>query len=332
MKSVVNSKNPFIWQIIQSFLSIIGCFILSILTFGHPDSFIFMFFFIAAMIYYGNNKTLTLAYFVSCALISLCISVTQHKLFEIDPIVNEFLKFFVGASILCAGPFRLFVSKKMDGNIIFIMIVLSYLLTLKYISPAIAIFYASATAVTTFMLFIFRYKAINSIVLADAYVSYLLLEMNIGSRDYQKEVLTLIIGATILHSIISYLLSTTKLNSSELSLKTWISRKFPIISNNIKDYFNLPFIFLPITIGLSASSASIVGYLLFLFLIRKYTKAIEEFTYSSFKDLWDEPFEIDFRQYIPTIPEISFKIKLNLSFTIALIFIIIALLIRVCDV
>jgi hypothetical protein len=184
------------------------------------------------------------------------------------------------------------------------------------------------------MLFIFRYKAINSILLADAYVSYLLLEMNMGSRDYKQDTMLLIflIGANIFHSIVSYSLSTTKLNNSELSPKTWISKKFPIISNNIKDYFNLPFIFLPITTGLSTSSVIIVGYLLFLFLIRKHTKAIEEFTYSSFKDLWDEPFDINLKQYIPTIPEISFKIKLNLSFTIALIFIIIAFLIRVCDV
>lgn len=275
------------------------------------------------MLYLGNSKILTISYLILSAFLYFIISIISYKLVFLDKDTLEFLILLFYSSSICAGPFRFFTSEASERKMQFVFLISTYTLILITINQKAILLYAMLSAIFGLLLYIFKYKKISSLLLSEAFMCLILIENSMGYLEDKNSIYSLvaIFILNLCHLVI--------FNSRDDIYFNQIKSQFKSYYKNSIDFF---YCLVPLITGLNIVSVSISSYLLFLLSIQKYTKTIEEFTYSSFKDLWDDPFETDFMQYMPGIPEISFKIKLNLSFTITLIFVIIAFLIWVCDV
>lgn len=287
------------------------------------------------MVRLGNNKNLTIFYLGTAATAKLITTILHYKLIPFDIGLQEFLILLSCAVTLCIGPFRCFISGECEKKMLFVFLVLTYgaaqYFTL-FSNSNLGVYYTCLTGMTTLLLYIFRYKEISSLLLADVYLFMVFLEYNLGYIDakYMSYSLLYLFSINMIHALLSYLqLSSDSSAKKNLSwLEASIINNFGSLSKIRKEYIDLIFCLVPMIFGINLASILVTSYLLTLIVIKKYLNlnSIEDVLYSYIDRLKGYCENTRFEYSMPELPKKAFAIRLNLSYTIALVFIILGIL------
>lgn len=222
----MNYKDNF-WLMVN-FASVV--LIISLIEFEHSlQAFELCFFWnILNMVRLGNNKNLTIFYLGTAATAKLITTILHYKLIPFDIGLQEFLILLSCAVTLCIGPFRFFISGECEKKMLFVFLVLTYGVAQYFTlfsNSNLCLYYTCLTGMTTLLLYIFRYKKISSLLLADVYLFMVFLEYNLGYIDakYMSYSLLYLFSINMIHALLSYLQlssdSSAKKNLSWLVLQ-----------------------------------------------------------------------------------------------------------------